>query len=38
MATLVLRCEIAETAIKHVGVEALAGWSRDFSQLRLARH
>jgi len=33
-ATPVLGCEIAETAIKNVGVEALAGWgwSRGFSR------
>jgi len=34
-ATLVLMCEIAETAIKNVGLEALAGWSRGFSRLEL---
>jgi len=32
-ATPVLIREIAETAIKNVGIEALAGWSRGFSRL-----
>ncbi len=38
-ATPVLMCEMAETAIKNLGVEALAGWSRGFSRnaIKLSR-